>query len=106
MEDKPNIIEKLRGKYQYYYTVKFNIYFDEDRGSWMYDIVKLPFGDPTYDTIVDAMISYKYPTDKMQAIINNYLLDREDESANKEFNDMQEWRRFSKEYAIEIMNNF
>ena len=59
-----------------------------------------------YAGIVDALISYKYPIDKMQAIINNYLLDPNDESINQEFIEMQNWRSESKQIAKEILEKF
>ena len=104
--EKPNIFERRKRNCRFYYVVRFNIIFDTTDGVWVYDEVDLPYGNPTYDSIVDAMISYKYPIDKMQAIINNYLLDSHDSNAVKEFEEMQQWRKYSKEYAKEIMNNF
>ena len=59
-----------------------------------------------YDGLVNKLVSYKYPNDKMQAIINNYLLDPNDESANKEFIEMQKWRSESKQIAKEILEKF
>jgi hypothetical protein len=40
----------------------------------------------------------------MQAIINNYLLDSDNLNAIEEFNQMQDWRKFAKSYAKEILN--
>jgi hypothetical protein len=45
----------------------------------------------------------KYNNDKIQAIINNYLLDNSDENIIKEFNEMQEWRKISKQLAKDIL---
>ena len=40
----------------------------------------------------------------MQAVINNYLLDPEDEAVVKEFNTMQAWRKKAKEIAKEALD--
>lgn len=101
--EKPNKYEKLRDKYRFYYIINFNIELDEENHYYTWESVKLPHGEFDYESIVNAMISYKYPTDKMQAIINNYLLDKNDPNSIKEFNDMQAWRKYSKEYAKDIL---
>lgn len=106
MDNRPNVVEKKRTKYQFYYAINFDIEFDKQLGDWKYNTVNLPIGPLTYDAIVNAMISFKYPADKMQAIINNYLLDSDDTTAIEEFNHMQKWRKFSKDYAKEIMDKF
>lgn len=59
-----------------------------------------------YDGLVNRLISYKYPNDKMQAIINNYLLDPDDDAVNQEFMEMQNWRSESKQIAKEILEKF
>lgn len=63
-------------------------------------------GKFNYGGIVDALVVAKYPNDKMQAIINNYLLDSSDELILKEFNEMQEWRKISKIIAEDILRNY
>ena len=42
----------------------------------------------------------------MQAIINNYLLDPNDDSIKQEFIEMQNWRAESKQIAKEILEKF
>lgn len=59
-----------------------------------------------YNGLVDTLISYKYPIDKMQAVINNYLLDPSDNTFVNEFKTMQQWRSDSKEIAKEILRKF
>lgn len=58
----------------------------------------------TYDLLVSTIIKDKYSDDKMQAIINNYLLNDGDEEHEEKFNEMQEWRKHAKEIAKEIMS--
>lgn len=64
-----------------------------------------------YSTIVNDIITFEYPNDKMQAIVNNYLLDPSDEKALEEFNKMQDFRKLAKkeakaciEYYNELIN--
>lgn len=59
----------------------------------------------SYDKIVNAIVSEAYPQDKMQAIINNHLLDADDEANEAEFVEMQEWRKKAKTIAKQIINN-
>lgn len=106
MNKKPLVIEKLYNNCRFYYVIRFDIIYSEELNEWIYSQVELPYGKLSYDLIVNEMISYKYPIDKMQAIINNYLLEPDDENIRAEFTEMQNWRKYSKEYAKEIMSNF
>lgn len=67
--------------------------------------------------VVDAIISSAYPTDKMQAIINNHFanlakiadgkkLDADDEEHEAEYNAMQEWRTKAKAVATDVIDNY
>ena len=58
-----------------------------------------------YSTLVSAIIREKYSDDKMQAIINNYLMEINDSEHKKEFDEMQEWRAHAKEIAKTIIND-
>lgn len=84
------------------YIININIEQLES-GDWKWEEVILP-SKPTYESITNAIITYKYPYDKMQAIINNYLLDSEDLNIKNEFNEMQNWRKYAKNYAKQILN--
>jgi hypothetical protein len=79
-------------------------YYKEEH-KYRYESVDLPIGKWGYSNLVDALITYKYPNDKMTAIINNYLLDPNDEEALQEFTTMQQWRKFSKNLAKSVTNN-
>lgn len=70
---------------------------------YKWEQVNVPINKWNYSGVVDALISYKYPIDKMQATINNYLLDPNDEYAISEFNAMQAWRKEAKEIAKEAL---
>ena len=69
------------------------------------------------DKVIDAIISEAYPTDKMQAIINNHFanlakiadgkkLDTDDEEHEAEYNSMQEWRKKAKSVASDVMETY
>lgn len=95
-----NKVETMVVNHKKTHLIRFNI---QPNGSNVtYDSVKIT-GELTYDNIVNAIISYKYPVDRMQAIINNYLLDNDDENAINEFNQMQDWRKYAKSYAKELI---
>ncbi len=66
------------------------------------------------DKVIDAIVYAGYPSDKMQAIINNHLvnlatladggkLDDDELAHEEEYNAMQEWRKKAKTVASEVM---
>lgn len=61
------------------------------------------FGARTYDGIVNAIVCDHYPADKMQAIINNHLLEGESKEHEAEFAEMQAWRVKAKSVAKEVV---
>lgn len=57
----------------------------------------------TYERAVSAIVDDGYPSDKMQAVVNNYLLDPADETAKAEMEAMQNWRALAKRVAKEAV---
>lgn len=66
------------------------------------------------DKVIDAIVTAVYPTDKMQAIINNHFanlskiadgkkLDADDEEHEAEYNAMQDWRTKAKDVLEEYI---
>lgn len=66
------------------------------------------------DKVIDAIVSEAYPTDKMQAIINNHFanlgvmsdggtLDADELAHEEEYIAMQEWRKKAKSVASDVM---
>ena len=66
------------------------------------------------DKVIDAIVSSVYPTDKMQAIINNHFanigvvadggtLDADELAHEEEYVAMQEWRKKAKSVASDVM---
>lgn len=83
---KPKLVETyMYGGYRRYYI---NINIIEQENTFIYDQVEIPVGKFTYDGIVNELVVFKYPNDKMQAVINNYLLDQTDSYTLTEFNKM------------------
>lgn len=73
-------------------------------GTYKYKTYTLAPAKFDYDSVVNAIVSGDYPNDKMQAIINNYLLDQSNEDTTKEFNDMQDFRKKAKAWAKDLIN--
>ena len=53
--------------------------------------------------VINTIVTAEYPEDRMDAVINNYLLDPEDVERKAEFQEMQAWRAHAKEIATEVM---
>lgn len=69
-------------------------------------MVTLETSGVVYEHCVNKLISAKYPSDKMQAIINNYLADPNNPSYINEFNAMQAWRKVAKQAAKEAVDRY
>ena len=82
----------------------FSVFDKQDDGTYKYQTYTLKPAVLDYDSIVNAIISKEYSNDKMQAIINNYLLDQSNEDTTKEFNDMQAFRKKAKDWAKDLLN--
>ena len=98
---RPNILETyvLGGVRRY----NINIDVVQDGEMYKWKQVGVPSEKWGYSGVVDTLIQYKYPIDKMQAVINNYLLDSNDAYAIDEFNKMQAWRKEAKQIAKQAL---
>lgn len=56
-----------------------------------------------YQDAVTAIIRNKYSSSDVEAIVNNYLLDTENEKYKKEFDEMQEYRLEAKSIAKKVV---
>lgn len=56
-----------------------------------------------YQDAVTAIIRNKYSSSDVEAIVNNYLLDAENEKYKKEFDEMQEYRLEAKSIAKKVV---
>lgn len=66
------------------------------------DMVTLPVAVWDYDTIVDALVRYKYSAADVEAIVQNKLNGEID--ADKEYVELTAWRDKSKARAAHLMN--
>lgn len=83
--------------------VTFTISEKQEDGTYNYQSYALPVGAWGYSVIVNAIVSAEYPNDRMQAIINNYLLDPSNEATTEEFNIMQDYRKKAKAWATDLL---
>ena len=81
------------------YSINYTI--DDVENGQRYVI--LPPGIPTRSQVINAVITEEYPLDKMEAVINNYLLDPTDEDAKAEMDAMQDFRKAAKKFADEVI---
>lgn len=77
----------------------------------VYDCYSVRIDQPiSKDKIVDAIVSHVYPSDKMQAIINNHLLDSEDDDDyaehEAEYKAMQALRKEAKQVAKQVIAEY
>ena len=79
--------------------------FEVSPGVFSWRELDMRIGNFNYGGLVSEIVGVNYSDSEMTAIINNYLLDPDDESAKKEFFDMQECRKKAKEIAKEILSN-
>lgn len=103
-ESPDAVIKKVRlGQVQH--TLNFNVQpcDDVDGYAIRYQSVTLEPGVWGYDPIVNAIVCERYPADKMQAVVNNFLADQESEDTKAEMREMQEWRAFAKKVAKEAL---
>lgn len=72
--ERPRDFELFRKGGQIQAEINFNVEEKDGGAVYEYDSVVLP-PDFTAGTIVDAVVSEEYPRDRMQAVVNNYLLE-------------------------------
>lgn len=80
--------------------VPFEISKDlDDIYTWKYIAVNPQYYN--YKGLVNIFVGLKYDLSDTIAIMNNYMDDPKNETYKKEFKDMQEWRKKSKQMAKE-----
>lgn len=100
-ETCPPLVETRREMGQNIRTV--NVGARETAEGWEWISVTLPPAVWNYSAIVDALVTENYPTDKMQAVINNCLNNFFDPDHLSEYQALQDWRKTAKRYAREAM---
>lgn len=80
---------------------------DSDSTRTVYEAYAVRVSLPTtYEQVTSAIIDAAYPSDQMQAIINNHLLESDNAEHEAEFTAMQEWRTNAKAIAKQVMEQF
>lgn len=67
------------------------------------ETVLFPIGLWDYGTIVDTLIKERYPSDKMEAVTNNYLANQADMESAQAYTEMLRYRGECKVLARELM---
>lgn len=98
---KPNFVEQevIKGRITYFINLDIELVGE----MYIYESIKVEYDRWEYGGVVDALVTFKYPLDKMQAVINNYLLEPENQEYIAAFNEMQVWRKEAKEIAKEAL---
>lgn len=71
---------------------------------WSFRSVRLEPGVWSYDAIVSAIIRAEYPSDRMEAVVNNYLVSPDEGDHRAEFTTLQEHRAKAKRVAREVIS--
>lgn len=99
--EKPDLVENISRFAQTRFALNVLIEKMAD-GQYRWIGIQPEFGPLRYEDIVDKIISSQYPTDKMLAIINNYLVDPTSEHIS-EYTEMQAFRLLAKKEAKECI---
>lgn len=87
------------------YTINYGLEeTDNENQQFRWGSTTLPPGQQTYAKMVSCLINSEYNSDEMQAIINNYVLDPEDEEIKSEWEQMQAFRAKAKSIAHDIQD--
>lgn len=102
--EKPASVERSIRLGQTQHIVNFNVEeINEGDYTYRWQSVTLEPGVFTYPAIVNAIVTERYPADRMQAVVNNYLDTPEDDTIVAEMREMQDWRAFAKAVAKEAL---
>lgn len=77
---------------------------NEEGEQYTWNTILFAPGEYEYDSIVDALIRYKYPQANMESIINNYLAEPDNKKYASEFKEMQGYRIETKSLAKAILS--
>ena len=99
---KPPLVEMMIANATRRYFINIGIsHIGENE--YEYEHIDIPIGKFDYEGIVDTLVTFKFPNDKMQAVINNYLLEPENSEYTTAFHEMQAWRKEAKEIAKQAL---
>jgi len=86
------------------YTIAFDVKEADNGYEWTEAV--FPIGTPTYESMVSAFVRGRYDDDRMQAIVNNHLMEDDDAEHEAEWSAMQAWRVEAKSMAKQLSESF
>lgn len=97
----PSLVETAYNSFrQEVHTINFDIVPPkEEGGEYEYEALEVPPGQFYYGGLVSLLVRHRYPSDAMEAILNNFLGDPEDSGSLEDFEAMQAWRKTAKALA-------
>lgn len=102
-KNKPDLITWGCRVRKYWIANLFPVYNDQSQ-EWEWSQFPLfPDNGDYYGNLVSQLVKSKYDKNRMEAIINNYLDDPDNEEHNSEFKEMQNWRKECKKIARECV---
>lgn len=66
------------------------------RTEWLYDVTWLEPADKTRGSLISAVVRSRFSADEVEATLNNYLANPDDEVRKAEFAALQQWREKAK----------
>lgn len=107
----PSLVETAFNAFrQKVHTINFDVVLpNEENGEIEFESLEVPPGLFNYDGIASLLVRYKYPADKMEAVVNNYLATygmeytKEGQKHQAEFTEMQAWRETAKALAAKAL---
>lgn len=83
-------------------TITFDVVQGED--GYEYETVTVPPGYWSRDSLISLIIEDRYPKDRMDAVVNNYLSDMTNAKHVASMKEMQDWRSHAKSVANGFFN--
>lgn len=104
-EEIPQLITVAVTKKGYHTTINFDIerVGDGYTASSVTVITEKPICEDDYGLLVAALVRFKFSADDVEAIQLNYMESKTTEHKN-EFNQLKDWRAFSKQKAREVLD--
>lgn len=102
LEFYPNLVEVKTVFGQKKYIINYDI-TEKEYNLYECSSVFLPPSVLDYGKIVNLILKEKYPDGQMEAVLYNYLLDSDNETIIKEYNEVQEYRKIAKQIAKEAL---
>ena len=77
---------------------------NENNGIYKWIYLKIKIYNYHYRGLVNEIVSLKYDESEMFAVLLNYMDEPNNEVYKKEYNELQNWRKYAKEFAKKHFN--